>query len=218
MCGRYGLFDPTNLQERFQTQNDVELTPRYNIAPSQKLPVIINEGHNTIEVMKWGFIPFWAKDPKIGYKMINARADTVATKIAFRGSLLQKRCLVPASGFYEWKQTPQSKQPYYFHLKHEDIFAFAGLYSIWRDTQGTEVKTYTIITTEPNKLVAPIHNRMPVILPRNTEETWLNPDITEPEQLLSLLSPFPDSDMETYPVSPAINNPRNDTPDVIKPL
>ena len=133
-------------------------------------------------------------------------------------ALLYKNAVLFPRPASEWKQTPQGKQPYYFHLKHEAIFAFAGLYNIWRNAQGNEIKTYTIITTDPNTTVAPIHDRMPVILSREAEKTWLNPDITVPEQLLPLLIPYPDNDMETYRVSNAVNNVRNDIPELMKPL
>ncbi len=217
MCGRYGLIDTDGLKDRFYTRNDLNLKPRYNIAPGQELPVVVNTGENTLELMKWGLIPFWGKDPKIGYKMINARAESVAGKTSFRKALQLHRCLVPASGFFEWKQVAGGKRAYYFHLKSSDLFAFAGLYDTWHDPAGKEVKTYTIITTEPNKTVAQVHNRMPVMLGKEQEATWLDPDITEPQRLLPLLIAYPDREMEAYPVGSLVNSPANDSPDLIKP-
>jgi putative SOS response-associated peptidase YedK len=216
MCGRYSVDDFDHFKERFDVANfdAFDFKPRYNVAPSQVLPVIVNEGESRVEPMRWGLIPSWAKEASIGYKMINAKAETVAEKSSYKKPLQLQRCLVPATGFYEWKKEGNGKQPYYFHLKDEKLFAFAGLYSIWHDTQGNEVKSYTIITTKPNKLLEPIHDRMPVILKREDESMWLNPDITEPARLLPLLAPYPDSEMETYPVSAQVNSPKNDTKEV----
>ncbi len=206
MCGRYSLDKPKQLRSRFDTENDVDVLAKYDIRPSQELPVIINKEHTTIELMRWGLIPFWAKEAKIGYKMINARAETVATLASYKKPFRSQRCLVPASGFYEWKAVGKEKKRYYFHRKDDELFAFAGLYDTWRDPQGKEIQTYTIITTTPNTTVGTVHDRMPVMLAKEQEKLWLDPDITEPERLLSLLHPYSDAEMEGYPVSSVIES------------
>jgi putative SOS response-associated peptidase YedK len=198
------------LEERFHAKSVYPYAPRYNVAPSQIMPVVVTEGERKIEAMRWGLIPHWAKEASIGYKMINARSETVAKLPSFKKSLALKRCLVPASGFYEWQQTREGKTPFYIHLKDQQVFSFAGLYDAWKSPEGKEVKSYTIITTTPNIVLAPIHNRMPVILKRVREDIWLNPDVTEPEKLLPLLSPYPAGEMEAYPVSKAVNSPSVD--------
>ncbi len=218
MCGRYALAQPGEIYGRFGVPMPpftLELVPRYNIAPTQMLPVIDQPGHLTL--MRWGFIPSWAKDPSIGSRMINARAETVAEKPAYRKAFKTQRILVPATGFFEWKPTAEGKTPYYFHRRNDELFAFAGLYDAWRDPiDGHEMLSYTILTTSPNELLQSVHNRMPVMLKRNDEERWLNPDETEPERLLPLVVPYPAGDMEAYPVSRLVNNPANDTPQLIQ--
>jgi putative SOS response-associated peptidase YedK len=219
MCGRYAivLVGDGTLQRRFSLEELLdEPQARYNAAPTQTLPVIVGDGANNLTMMKWGLIPFWAKDPAIGSRMINARAETVAEKPAFKQSLRSRRCLVPASGFFEWKREGETRTPHYIHLKNEPLFAFAGLYDRWRDPDGQEVLSYSIITTEPNDLMAPIHNRMPVVLDREDEGIWLDPDITDPERLLPLLRPYPARAMEAYPVSRMVNSPSNDSPMILE--
>ncbi|MHB8648359.1 MAG: SOS response-associated peptidase [Thermomicrobiales bacterium] len=219
MCGRYAivLVGDGTLQRRFSLEELLDdPAPRYNVAPTQTLPVIVRNSPNRVEMMRWGLIPSWAKDPSIGSKMINARAETVAEKPAFRRPLRGQRCLVPASGFFEWKREGDGKIPHFIHLPDEPLFAFAGLYDIWRDPDGQVVKSYTILTTGPNDLMAGIHNRMPVILRREDEDEWLDPDNTEPEQLLPLLRPYPSHAMEAYPVSRIVNSPMNDVPGVLE--
>jgi putative SOS response-associated peptidase YedK len=216
MCGRYSLPDPGDIPIRFKgTRVGYDLKPRYNAAPSQDLPVIVNDGNTHVELMRWGLVPFWAKDIKIGYKMINARAETLQEKPSFRKALAMQRCIVPAGGFFEWKKVDSEKVPYYIFLKNKQLFGFAGLYDVWHDKQGKELKTYTIITTQPNSLVAKIHDRMPVILEKQNEKTWLNPDETEPAHLAKLLHPYPPQEMDAYPVSRSVNSPSNDTKEVI---
>lgn len=167
--------------------------------------------------MRWGLIPFWAKDPKIGYKMINARAETVNEKPSFKHSLKNKRCIVPASGFYEWLKSEKQKIPFYIKPKDQEYFSFAGLYDVWKDAEGKEIKSYTIITTTPNIKMAKIHDRMPVILKVADEDKWLDQN-TDIDELLKLLKPYPDSEMEIYSVSDLVNSPRNDNKDLIKPI
>ena len=218
MCGRYAivLADDGTLQRRFSLEELLDNpAPRFNVAPTQTLPVIVRNTPDRVAMMRWGLIPFWAKDASIGSKMINARAETVAEKPAFRRPLRSQRCLVPASGFFEWKREGDSKTPHFIHLPGEPIFAFAGLYDTWRDPEGQTVQSYTILTTEPNDLMADIHNRMPVILRREDEDDWLDPANTEPEHLLPLLRPYPASEMAAYPVSRMVNSPRNDAPDLL---
>jgi putative SOS response-associated peptidase YedK len=164
--------------------------------------------------MRWGLIPHWAKEAKVGARMINARAETLTERASFRPLLRTRRCLVPASGFYEWH--PTTKVPHYVHPKDADVFAFAGLHDVWRDPEGEEIASYTIITTTPNALLAPIHDRMPVILRPADQDAWLDPDETEPEPLLALLKPYPARAMVAYPVSRAVNSPRNDGPELLE--
>ncbi len=218
MCGRYAivLAEDGSLQRRFSLEELLDdPAPRYNVAPTQTLPVVVRHSPNHLAMMRWGLIPSWAKDPSIGNRMINARAESVAEKPAFRRPFRSQRCLVPASGFFEWKREGTGKQPYFVHLTDEPLFAFAGLYDIWHDPQGQAVHSYTILTTDANDLMAPIHNRMPVILAREDEDDWLDPDISEPERLLPLLRPYPARAMEAYPVSRAVNSPMHDAPDVL---
>ncbi len=218
MCGRYAIPDPGAIPIRFKgTRIGYDLKPRYNAAPSEDLPVIVNDTEKHVELMRWGLVPFWAKDVNIGYKMINARAETLKEKSSFKKALSMQRCIVPAGGFFEWKKLDKEKVPYYIFLKNTQVFGFAGLYDVWHDKEGKELKTYTIITTAPNALVAPIHDRMPVILEKKDEEAWLNPDETEADRLLKLLHPYPANEMEAYPVSRLVNSPKNDTRDVIEP-
>lgn len=219
MCGRYVLAATEAIAQRFNATNaPANLAPHYNVAPTQSMPVVIKQSPNQLVLMRWGLIPSWAKSGKTDYSMINARAETLAQKPTFRKLLSFQRCLVPANGFYEWKAGAHGKTPYYIHLKDDTLFAFAGLYDRWKDDQGNELLTYTIITTTPNPLMAGIHDRMPVILPKDAEEAWLNPDETEPAHLTPLLVAYPAEAMVALPVSKAVNNVRNDSPDLLKPV
>jgi putative SOS response-associated peptidase YedK len=218
MCGRYTLVEVDGLQKRFSLEEALpEVSARYNVAPTQTMPVVTRHSPNQLELMRWGLIPSWAKEPNIGNRMINARAETVAEKPAFKRALERRRCLIPASGFYEWKQTESGKVPHYIHLTDEPLFAFAGLYENWKAPDETWVRSYTIITTTANDLMAPLHNRMPVILGREDEDLWLDPDATETERLLPLLRPYPARHMAAYPVSRAVNSPTNESPTLITP-
>lgn len=220
MCGRYTDIKPDYAYRRFEVARPLDFnTPKYNIAPGMLQPIITRNSPNKATLMKWGLVPFWAKDPKIGYKMINARAEGIADKPAFRKPLRTQRCIVPATGFYEWKKLDdKKKQPYYFFIKDEEMFGFAGLYDIWKDVSGKEFYTYTIITTTPNELMTPIHDRMPVILPKDAEDLWLDPDINDPQPLAAMLKPYPSEKMEKYPVSTDVGNTRNDSPNLIQPI
>jgi putative SOS response-associated peptidase YedK len=210
MCGRYSLAPTENIAARFDIQQaQLTLRPRYNVAPSQSMPVVVRNSPNRLVEMQWGLIPSWSKEPRVQFSTINARAETISKSPVYRGPFKSQRCLAPASGFYEWRQTSQGKQPYCIRLKGGELFAFAGLYDVWRDAEGNELHSYTIITTAPNELVAPIHNRMPVILHRDDEDVWLDKD-ADPARLLSLLTAYPADEMEAYPVSRAVNNPANE--------
>jgi putative SOS response-associated peptidase YedK len=192
--------------------------PRYNIAPTQPVLAIANDHPDRVAHFRWGLIPSWAKDASIGSRLINARAETLAEKPAFRTALRRRRCLVPADGFFEWRMSGKSKTPMYFRLKTGGLFAFAGLWDVWHGPDGSEIPSCTLITGQPNELVKPIHDRMPVILPSEHYEQWLNPGEQEPAALHAMLVPYPASEMEAYPVSRAVNSPKNDSPQCIEPV
>jgi len=216
MCGRYALAAPENLAERFSADAMLEvLAPTFNVAPTRWMPVVVRNSPNRLELMRWGLIPSWAKDASIGARMINARAETLAEKPAFKRLFKSRRCLVPATGFYEWRQEGAGKQPYFIRLADGDTFAFAGLYDFWRDPDGNPVRSYTIITTEPNAVVAPIHNRMPVILSPEAEPDWVDPAVDDLDYLQTLLVPYPAARMVAYPVSKAVNRVTADFPELI---
>jgi putative SOS response-associated peptidase YedK len=221
MCGRFTLTtDTKQLAEAFQEfEPPAEIAPRYNIAPSQPIAVVANNGLNKVEFFKWGLIPGWAKDPTIGNRMINARGETLAEKPSFRTAYRRRRCLVLADGFFEWQRNPdKSKTPVYIQLESREPFAFAGLWESWHSPTADTILSCTIITTQPNNFMANIHNRMPVILPRRAYGRWLDPDEQGPGQLDDLLVPYPAEEMTAYPVSTVVNNPRNESPDCIAPL
>jgi putative SOS response-associated peptidase YedK len=225
MCGRYGFSvkNAKDVSERFDTVNELaDLQPRWNIAPGQQNPVIIRHSPNQITRMVWGLIPSWAKDKKFQFNTINARVEGIESKATYRKPLRTQRCLVPATGFYEPDKIHSATSPFpwhYFQLKGGAMFAFAGLYDLWNDPMTENVvASYTIITTQPNALVGTVHDRMPVILQKEDEDTWLNPDLTEPEHLLPILQPYPAEEMETWRVGDGAKNPRNDSEELIKPL
>jgi putative SOS response-associated peptidase YedK len=210
MCGRYSLVPTESIATRFDIQQQqLTLAPRYNVAPSQSMPVVVRNSPNRLMEMQWGLIPSWSKEPRAQFSTINARAETITKSPVFRGPFKSRRCLVPASGFYEWQRTEQGKQPFCIRLKDAELFAFAGLYDVWHDADGNELYSYTVITTVPNDLVASIHNRMPVILRQADEDAWLDKE-SEPARLLALLKAYPADQMEAYPVSRAVNNPANE--------
>ena len=194
-----------------------QLTPRFNVAPTQEHPIIIRQSPNQMIMMKWGLVPFWAKDPKIGNRLINARAESVAIKPAFRTSIKRKRCLVPATGFYEWKRADNGKVPYYVHLKDDSLFSFAGLFDSWHAPDGGQLKTFTIITTTPNAKMGRIHNRMPVMLSQEDEELWLTKEPLPDSELKRIFRSYPARLMDAYEVSKEVNNPRNENQGLIKP-
>ena len=221
MCGRYSITaDVGALAARFAFQNEdlPSYKPRYNTAPTQEVLTVTKNGGSHAQYMRWGLVPFWAKDIKIGYRMINARSETVSTSNAFKNALKKRRCLVIADGFYEWKLEGSKKTPMYITLKGHEPFAFAGLWETWKSPEGNIVPSCTIITCEPNELIATIHDRMPVILPQEAEDTWLRPDLEDWTVLKSFLIPFPAGSMQAYHVSDLVNSPKNDTPECIEPM
>jgi len=221
MCGRFTLtVDPADLQDAFpQFTFPEKYASRYNISPCQPILAIPNADNNAAGFFIWGLIPSWAKDPTIGSKMINARAETLAEKPSFRSGFKYHRCLIMADGFYEWKQQPgtKAKTPYFIRLKSGKPFAFAGLWDTWQSPDGGSVKSATIITTGPNSLMAPIHNRMPVILPPSAYAQWLDPAARTPETLQTLLASYPAEEMNAHPVSTLVNSPANDRVECIIP-
>lgn len=221
MCGRYTLHHkPEAVAARFNVEAPHELiVPRFNIAPSQIVPVVrgrdARESARELVGCKWGLVPFWAEDPSIGNRMINARAETLAEKPSYKRALKSRRCLIPADGFYEWKKDGKAKQPMHIKRPDDELFAFAGLWEEWKAPDGQRLQTCTIITTEPNELMAQIHNRMPVILPRAAESVWLDPTFDDPAQLVALLKPYDARELEAYPVSPAVNSPAREGDELI---
>lgn len=214
MCGRFSLtLNEAELNEFFETSGgEAPYVARYNCAPTQMLAVITNEKPHQLSYFKWGLIPGWAKDPSIGNKMINAKAETITEKPSYKTALRTRRCLVPADAFYEWRQNGD-KIPYRIFLKNSRLFAFAGLWDRWRTPDGNEISSFTIITTAANEFMQAIHNRMPVILRREQEKLWLGGN--NAGELLALLKPYPSDEMDAYPVSKLINSPKNDSPEVI---
>ncbi|MGO4183399.1 DUF159 family protein [Paenibacillus sp. FSL A5-0031] len=220
MCGRYTL---TVTLEELMVRYMIEETmvpfhrPKYNIAPSQQVLTIINDGQNNrLGELKWGLVPPWADDPKIGFQMLNARSETAASKPAFQAPLQRKRCLIPADGFYEWKTTAQGKQPMRFVLKNRSLFSMAGLYETWISPEGTKINSCTILTTTPNELVSEVHDRMPVILRPEAEQLWLNRAVTDVKMITPLLKPYSSHELEAYPVSLAVGSVRNDDSSLIE--
>jgi putative SOS response-associated peptidase YedK len=222
MCGRFTLtVDPGQLQEAFPgLQGTEHIGTHYNIAPTQPVAVVPNDGKNSLDFYVWGLIPSWSKDPQIGNRMINARAETLAEKPSYRIAYRRRRCLILADGFFEWRQEPgsQGKTPMYIQLKTRAPFAFAGLWDHWQSPDGSQIYSCTIITTKPNSLIEKIHNRMPVILPQTAYTDWLSPNDMEPKALDRYLVPYAAEEMVAYPVSRSVNNPANDTPECIQPV
>ncbi len=224
MCGRYTLrVSPAELAELFGVINQFDWSPRYNIAPTQTVAAVrlfeSGDGRE-LALLKWGLIPFWAKDAKIGSNLINARADTVATKPAFRAALKKRRCLIPVDGFYEWQVVPgqKTKQPDLISVRDVPAFAFAGLWEHWTNPEGNRVDNCSIITTDANELMQQVHNRMPVILDPADYERWLDRDQQDPKAVVDLLKQFPAERMQLVPVSTLVNSPRNEKPECVQPL
>ena len=221
MCGRFSLTpDLDKLQLRFGFKAaDLSYTPRYNVAPPQEVLTVTGEGEEDVaQLMKWGLIPFWAKDPSIGNRMINARAETVVEKPSFRQAFQKRRCLIVADGFYEWRKEGKNKIPMRIILKSGEPFGFAGLWETWKSPDGRLVKSCTIITTTPNSVIEPIHNRMPVILTSEGEALWLDLNHSDPSELRELLLPYPADQMDAYEVSTLVNSPGHDAPECVAPV
>ncbi len=221
MCGRFTQAEIAELdREVYKLLEMPRLEPRYNIAPTQQAAVIRQRpnGERVMQMLRWGLIPSWAKDRTIGNRMINARAETLATKPAFERPYRRQRCLVPADGFYEWKRTDRAKQPFYIRREDGAPLAFAGLWDRWRDEAGEPIDSFTIVTTTPNDLLAPIHNRMPAILLPDRYDMWLDAQHRDVEELRTLLGPFPAEEMTAYPVSTYVNNPKHEGPECVTPL
>lgn len=218
MCGRFSLSSIYGLQDRFGYENDIDLKERYNIAPSQQVPIVReDEGVRKASFYKWGLIPYWSKDTKIGFKMINARSETVNEKPSYKGPFKTQRCLILSDGFFEWQREGKEKKPYYFTLKDHQPFAFAGIWDRWEKDREV-IYSCTLLTTSPNDLVRPIHDRMPVILTKEMESAWLDPHIQDTDFLKSLLVPYPEEDMMAAEVSTMVNSPHNDIPECIQVL
>jgi putative SOS response-associated peptidase YedK len=224
MCGRYGISVTREELKDYLSEHynisvlDENITvPRYNIAPGQSVISLINDGTKfRVGLLKWGFIPSWAKDEKIGYKMINARSETLKEKPAFKKSFYQRRCVIIADGFFEWYRTTSTKTPYYFYLKNNKIFGFAGLYTAFIREDGTKLYTCTIITTKANTLMKDIHERMPVILTEDSSKLWLDPSVKDSDVLEKILVEYDPSEMELHQVSRRVNKTENDDVDLIR--
>jgi putative SOS response-associated peptidase YedK len=218
MCGRFALLTHAEaLMKRFGVEEVIKRPePRYNITPSQNVTVVIQRETRQLTEMRWGLIPFWAKDVSIGNKMINARAESLIEKPAFRSAIKKRRCLVLADGFYEWRKVGKVKIPMHIRLRNREPFAFAGLYEYWKTKSGKMLESCTIITTTPNDLIKPIHHRMPVILNQEHESAWLNSENQDLATLLAMLKPYNLVQMEAFEVSDFVNSPRNQGPLCIK--
>jgi putative SOS response-associated peptidase YedK len=222
MCGRYRLSRRKQLVEEYfgAVSEDYEWNPRYNVAPSQPVLTIRQDAREPVRklsTMRWGLIPSWAKDPGIGYKTINARAETVAMTPSFREPFKSQRCLIPVDGFYEWQKNGNTKQPYCFEVNDGELFAFAGLWDRWKNPQGEPIETCTILTTTPNSLLADIHDRMPAILQPGDYDLWLDTAFRNTGSVSEMLKPFDAALMRRYPVSTRVNQVLNDDPDCAKP-
>ena len=221
MCGRYSLSAPGDvIAEIFALAEVPDLRPRWNVAPTQGAAVVrVGEGGvRRCELLRWGLVPFWAKDASIGSRMINARAETAHEKASFKHALRRRRCLVPVDGFYEWRKTPDGKGPTRIQRRDGRPFALAGLWERWSRGPGEPLETFTILTTSPNTLLRPIHDRMPVILDPTDWEGWLDPSAERPERLRPMLGTAPDGELEAFAVSRRVNSPANDDADCAAPV
>ena len=219
MCGRFSLYsNPHVVGLQFGLAHTPEFSPRYNVAPGTPILAVRADDRHARQgvLLQWGLIPSWAKDPSIGHRMINARAEHIAEKPAFRSALRRRRCIIPADGFYEWQAAGSRKQPYYVRSREHELFGFAGLYEFWKGPEGL-IGSCTVITTEANALMRPLHDRMPVILDAGDYAHWLDPDNPDPEALVAVLRPAPAERMVAHPVSVRVNSVRNDDADLIEP-
>lgn len=223
MCGRYvNAARRAQVEKEFKTivGKDAADKPRYNIAPAQMIDTVVSlDGERTLDQKKWGLIPSWAKDVEIARNLINARAETITEKPSFRDAFKKRRCIIPASGFYEWKKAKGGNQPYYFYLNDKELFGFAGLWEEWLDKESGELlETCTIITTSANEALKPVHHRMPVILKAADYDEWLDDKVMDSERLQKLLTPYPAQEMAAHPVSTDVNTPAADSSELIIPL
>jgi len=220
LCGRFTLrARPEDVAEHFELDGELSLQPRFNVAPGQEVPIVRRDdgGGRRLEQRTWGLVPFWATDPAVGNRMINARSETVSEKPAFRQAVAKRRCLVPADGFYEWASGPAPKQPYWIGRADEGLFAFAGLFEDWHAEASDAIRSCTILTTTANATLAPIHHRMPVILAPSAYATWVDDDPKSSGDRLALLAPCPDDWLRAHPVSLRVNSPRHDDPECLAP-
>jgi putative SOS response-associated peptidase YedK len=219
VCGRFVLNSTSaEIADHFDLKETLELSPRFNIAPTERIPIIrAPAGTRECSMARWGLIPAWSKEPKTEYSTFNARAETVSAKPAFRAAFRQRRCLIPVDGYYEWQSSEKTKKPYYICFADNQPFAFAGLWERW-EKDNRAVESCTIIVTEANDLMKPIHDRMPVILAAEDYDQWLDPKIVDAARIQSFLKPCPSQWLQAYPVSQAVNNSRNEGEDLIKPL
>jgi putative SOS response-associated peptidase YedK len=219
MCGRFVIAaDGRALQEAFGLKETPDVAPRFNVAPTQLAPVITSEHPDVVSMFRWGLVPSWSKDISVGSKMINARAEGIEDKPSFRTALRRKRCLVPATGLYEWRADPGGKTPMYIHLLDQPVFALAGLWEVWRDAEGRDLRTFTIITTAANAFMESLHTRMPVILHREDHARWLDTSDVPLPALLDLLRGYEPDRMRAYEVSRAVNRPAVDDKSLIEPI
>jgi putative SOS response-associated peptidase YedK len=220
MCGRYTITSaPEAIRALFRYQEQPNFPPRYNVAPSQPIPIVrLTEGKRQFALVRWGLLPSWVKDPKTFTLLINARGESVIDKPAFRAAMKRRRCLIPADGFYEWKATGGPKQPYFVHLKSSAPMAFAGLWECWTGPNGEELETAAIVTTGANRTLGDIHDRMPVIVPPEAFDLWLNCAEADAQTAAALITPAPDNLLEAYPVSTNVNRVANDNAKLVEPL
>lgn len=223
MCGRFVMVSPSYvISEVFCLKEEPQdLLPSYNITPGQSVYAVLRDERNETNRLarfRWGLVPSWAKDPSVGNRMINARAESVAERPSFKEAFRDRRCLVVADGFYEWQKTGRKKIPFFIRLKSRQPFGMAGLYEVWVSPAGKTLRTCTIITTRANDLLSPIHDRMPVIVPREKQAFWLDRSVHDKKDLLDILKPFTPEEMEVYRVSMAVNSPLNDKPELILPV
>jgi len=219
MCGRFTqTYSPAFIAKAFRVDKElINIIGSYKIAPSQLVTAIINRESSCFSQLRWGLIPSWAKDLSLGNKMINARSEILNQKPSFRVALKKRRCLIVADGFYEWKKEGNLKEPFYIRLKSKQPFGFAGLYDSWKSVEGKEIHSCAIITIEANPLIKSIHHRMPVIIPKDKEDDWLNPNIQEPEKALAILKPYASDQLEYFQVSKFVNSPKNNSPQCVVP-
>jgi putative SOS response-associated peptidase YedK len=219
MCGRFVITSaPEALRRLLGYKEQPNFPPRYNIAPTQPIPLVrLEQGERHFALARWGLIPSWVKDPKEFSLLINARLEGVVSKPSFRAAMKRRRCLVPADGFYEWKKEPKGKRPYFICARNREPFAFAGLWETWVDRDGGEIETAAILTCDANRTLAPIHNRMPVIVPKEQFDAWLDCERVDAKQAAAIAGPAPDDFLEAYEISTRVNSVKNDSADNIEP-